>query len=136
MKKSLEPFPINDINGVDWLFTDTLINSEVLLNQGENLEKDIFKGGYLAKVLWHTVDMNGYVIGHHHEDPQFNTVLYEVEFDNGKTRPYAAKVIANNIYWKVDQFGRRDLIFLRDYWPQERQQMIRCEERWSIHYYK
>lgn len=70
--------PENDVHSINCLLTDALINSKVLLNQGENLEKDIFKGNCFAIALCYDIDENRYVVGHHHEDPQFSTVLDEV----------------------------------------------------------
>ena len=36
-----------------------------------------------AKVVGHLTDENGDIIGHPNEDPNLNTVMYEVEFPDG-----------------------------------------------------
>ena len=52
--------------------TDTLINAEVLLPQGEGL--------VAAKVIRRSLDEDGKLIGKHNDMPMFNTMLYDVDF--------------------------------------------------------
>ena len=77
--------------------TDTLINAEVLLPQGEAKS--------LAKVVRRAVDEKGRVIGTHNDDPILNTLVYECEFPDGTTKEYAANVIAQNILYESDADG-------------------------------
>lgn len=89
-------FPDDDEFPFDFFnvsLTDGLINSEVLVHQGENM--DWGKGPKVkAKVVGHLTDTNGDIIGQHNEDPSKNTVMYEVEFADGTRKPYTANIIA------------------------------------------
>ena len=76
---------------------DKLIGAEVLLPQGE--------AESLARVVRWCVDSNGKITGSYNDNPVLNTLLYEVEFPDGSTKPYAANVIANNIFEQVDIYG-------------------------------
>ena len=76
------------------LVTDTLIQAEVLLPHGEELLG--------AKVIRHTLDENGKVMGKPSDNPILNTLMYDVELPDGTIRPYSASVIADNIYAQVD----------------------------------
>ena len=42
---------------------------------------------------------------------ELNTLMYEVEFPDGEIRPYAAKVIADNIWAQTDPDGQPYVIF-------------------------
>ena len=77
--------------------TDTLINAEILLPQGEER--------VLAKVLRRSVDENGRVIGQFNDNPILNTLVYDVELPDGTVKEYAANVIAEQILDQVDQEG-------------------------------
>ncbi len=52
------------------LLTDVLISAEVLLPQGKDLQ--------VAKVLRHSLDENGKVMGAFNEHPLLNTLVYDV----------------------------------------------------------
>jgi hypothetical protein len=97
--------PENDVQELNISLTDALINAEVSLHQGEDAVP------VQAKVLRHLVDEHGNVIGNANINPILNTIMYEVEFPDGEVRPYAANVIADNIYSQVDNDGRRSFIF-------------------------
>ena len=81
---------------------ETLIQAEILLPHGEELLAD--------KLIQHTLDENGKVMGKRSENPMLNTLMYDVEFSDGTIRPYAANVIADNIYDQVDSEGIRTKI--------------------------
>jgi hypothetical protein len=98
--------PENDISALNISLVDALINAEVSLHQGEESTEAV-----QAKVLRHLVDEHGNVIGNANVNPILNTIMYEVEFPDGEVRPYAANVIADNIYSQVDNDGRRSFIF-------------------------
>ena len=55
-------------------------------------------------------DKNGNLIGHANKDINLNTIMYEVEFDDGQCAAYAANVIAQEIYSSVDAEGRKEAI--------------------------
>ena len=46
-------------------------------------------------------------MGKHSDNPIPNTLMYDVEFPDGKIRPYTENVIADNIYAKADSEGIR-----------------------------
>ena len=71
------------------LFTDTLINAEVLLQAEDSAA--------IAKVMQRCVDDKGRVVGDYNENPLLNTIMYECEFGDGTTKAYAANTIATNI---------------------------------------
>ena len=47
----------------------------------------------------------GQEIGTYNENPMIDTMKYEVEFQDGTIKEYAANVIADNIYAQVDHEG-------------------------------
>ena len=47
----------------------------------------------------------GQEIGTYNENPMMNTMIYEVEFQDGTVKEYTANVIADNIYAQVDREG-------------------------------
>ena len=81
------------------LVTDTLIQTDALLPHGEEI--------LAAKVICHTLDENGKVMGKHSDNPILNTLMYDVEFPDVTIHPYSANVISNNIYAQVDSEGIR-----------------------------
>lgn len=78
--------------------------------QTEKSEEYVAKSECLATILQRTVVENWNVVIHYHEDPKFKTGLFEMEVIAGIVRPYAANVIVDNIFWKVNQIVRRNLI--------------------------
>ena len=74
-------------------FYDILINAEVLLPQGEEMTN--------AKVIRRSEGEQG----QYDENPLLNTILYDVEFDDGTVKQYAANTIAMNMYDQVDRDG-------------------------------
>ena len=61
------------------------------------------------------MDEDGKVIGEYNDMPIFNTKLYDVEFPGGAIKPYAANVIADNIYDQVDSEGSNIVKSIDDY---------------------
>ena len=83
-------------------FTDILLNTEVLLPQGEEMKR--------AKVTRRSKDQDGDLIGTYDANPLLNTMVYDVEFDDGTVREYGANIIAQNMYAQVDENGRSQSI--------------------------
>ena len=84
------------------MFTDTLINAEVLL-QADN-------SAAIAKVMWRSVDDEGRVVGDYNENPLLNMIIYECEISDGTTKAYAANTIPTNIYMESDADGHSILL--------------------------
>ena len=83
-------------------FTDTLINTEVLLTAGDSAA--------IAKVMRRCVDDEGKVMGNYDLNPLLNMMMYECEFGDGTTKAYAANTIASNIYQESDADGYSNLL--------------------------
>jgi hypothetical protein len=83
-------------------FTDTLINTEVLLQAGNSAA--------IAKVMQRCVDDEGKVVGNYDSNPLLNTMMYECEFGDGTTKAYAANTIASNIYQESNADGHSSLL--------------------------
>ena len=64
-----------------------------------------------ARVKKRHRDEEGQITGTYSDNPIVNTLLYDVEFDNGSTREYAANVIAANLYEQVDCDGYNHSMF-------------------------
>ena len=94
-----DPVNHNSVPIFENSFGDTLINAEVLLPQGENLQK--------ARVKKRQIGLDGNEIGAYSSNPMLNTLIYEVEYPDGSIRDYGANVIAENIYSQVDEHGYR-----------------------------
>ena len=77
--------------------TDLLLNAKVFLPQGEELKS--------ATVKCRSRDDNGDVVGEYDPNPYLNTLVYDVEFNDGTVREYSANVIAQNMYEQVDSEG-------------------------------
>ena len=77
--------------------TDRWIHAEVTLPQGENMHS--------AKVIGRSKDSDGNIVGTYDDNPYANTMVYDVEFDNGEVKEYAANVIAESMYAQVDADG-------------------------------
>jgi hypothetical protein len=75
-------------------FTDTLINTEVLLQAGDSAA--------IAKAMQRFVGDDGKVVGNYDLNPLLNTMMYECKFGDDTTKAYAANTIASNIYQKSD----------------------------------
>ena len=76
---------------------DQLLNTEVLMQQGDHMRR--------AKVTGRTLDENGRAIGTHNDNAYLNTSIYDVEFPNGEVKAYAANIIAENMLNQCDDDG-------------------------------
>ena len=77
-----KPIIINDV-------VERFINAEVRVPEGEQL--------LLGKVVGLVYDKDGKRIGNPHDNPFLNTVLYDVQLEDGTSRAYGANVIAENM---------------------------------------
>ena len=77
--------------------TDNLINLELLLPHGEEMQP--------ARVVKRHKGEDGTIKGTYSDNPIANTILYDVEFNDGSVREYSANVIAENLYDQVDADG-------------------------------
>ena len=109
----VEPYFMQENNVIDMNISlvDAFMNAEVLLPQGE--ESEGYEGSSLvkAKVIHQFCDEDGNVMSNTNIQPELNTLMYELEFPDGEIRPYAANVIADNIWVQVDPEGLRYVIF-------------------------
>ena len=58
-----------------------------------------------GKVVRCAMGPDGKVTGTYYDNPILNTVLYNIEFQDGQVREYAANVIAENMLTQVDSDG-------------------------------
>lgn len=66
----------------------------------------------MGTVKQKTLDDNVMLVGTYSENPILNFILYEVEFPDGTTKPYAANMIAQNIiHDTADSDGHRSRSF-------------------------
>ena len=59
----------------------------------------------VAKVARRILDEDENLVGTYSENPILNTLIYDVEFTYGATKPYAANIISENIHNSVDSDG-------------------------------
>ena len=64
-----------------------------------------------GKVVRRMTDQDGNLVGEYDKNPLKNTAVYEVEFENGMVREYAANAIAEAIYSQCDAEGWRYTAF-------------------------
>jgi hypothetical protein len=98
-KRSLPNDPV-DASGkavFEQPFYDAMINAEVLLPQGEKMTS--------AKVKGRHKNSDGDITGTYDSNPLLNSMLYDVEFEDGAIKQYAANTIAQNMYAQVDADG-------------------------------
>ena len=76
---------------------DTLIKAELMLPH-DGLQRP-------ARVRGRSTNSDGSLTGTYNDNPLMNTMTYEVEFDDGAVKEYAANVIAENILMQVDEEG-------------------------------
>ena len=91
---------VNNCSVLHISLVNVLVNTEVLLPQGE--ESNGYENSNLVKVkvIRHFCDEDGNIIGNVNIRPQLNTLMYEVEFPDGKIKPYAANIIAKTYILK------------------------------------
>ena len=61
----------------------------------------------VAKFSRRILDEYGKLVGTYSVNPRLNTLIYDVEFLDGATKPYAANIIAENIHNSVYSGGHR-----------------------------
>ena len=74
-----------------------VINSEVLIPHEETQQ--------MAKIICHTININGNIIETFDENPVLNLLVYDAEFTDGAVNHYAAIVIAENELSQVESSG-------------------------------
>lgn len=76
---------------------DTMINAEVLLQQGEEY--------VTCKIIGRSTGPDGKTHGKYDENPYLNSIMYDVEMPDGQVKEYCANVIAQNMLAQVDPDG-------------------------------
>ena len=76
---------------------DKILNAEVSLQLGEDIT--------VGKVTKRALGPDGTVAGTYDDNPCLNTMIYEVEFQDGQLKEYAANIIAENMLTQVDDDG-------------------------------
>ena len=76
---------------------DRLINSEVSLQLGDERA--------IGKVSRRALTPEGHEVGRYDENPYLNSIVYEVEFEDGQMQEYSANLIAENMLTQVDSDG-------------------------------
>ena len=82
--------------------SDTLINSEVLLPQGEELVEATVKGRHVNEI--------GQVLGRYHPNPTLNSIVYDVAFPDGAIKQCAANTIADALYSTINIDGKSETV--------------------------
>ena len=83
--------------------TDRLLNNKVYLHQGEIMQ--------VANFARRILDEDGKIVGTYSDNPMLNTLMYNMEFPDGATKPYADNMIADIIHNSVDFDGHRSRPF-------------------------
>jgi hypothetical protein len=81
---------------------DNLIKAEILLQQGDKMQ--------LGEVIRRSVDDSGKTIGTYSDNPKMNSIIYEVEFNDGELKEYAANILAENMLSQIDDEGQNILL--------------------------
>jgi hypothetical protein len=76
---------------------DTILNTELKLPNGDSYKP--------AKAFRQTIIYKGTTRGSSHQQPELNTMAYNVEFDNFLVKEYTAKVIAGELFAQTDEEG-------------------------------
>ena len=76
---------------------DKLINAEVLLQHGDTMQT--------GKVIQRSIGAEGTTLGSYDDNPFLNSIIYDVEFDDGTVKEYGANIIAENNLTQVDSDG-------------------------------
>ena len=64
-----------------------------------------------ARVKKRLKDNQGRPIGIASENPILDTIMYEVEYQDGHTAAFSANLIAENLFSQVDEEGNRSVLF-------------------------
>ena len=81
------------------LLIDRLLNNQVYLPQGDSTT--------VSKFARRILDEDGKLVGTYSDNTMLNTLMYDVEFSDGATKPYAADIISENIHNSVDLAGHQ-----------------------------
>ena len=73
---------------------DKLINAEVKLQLGENIQTD--------KLVKRAIGPDGVTVGVYDDNPKLNCIIYDAKFLDGKVRDYFANIIAENMLTQVN----------------------------------
>ena len=76
---------------------DKIINAELMLPHGKAMRP--------AKVIGRSIGPDGNNIGSYHDELVFNSLVYDVEFDDGTVKEYAANIISENLLAQIDDEG-------------------------------
>ena len=76
---------------------DTMLNTELMLPNGDSYKQ--------AKVVRRTIGSDGTTHGSYHQQPELNTMTYDVEFGDGLVKEYTANVIADELFAQTDDAG-------------------------------
>ena len=66
----------------------------------------------VANVAQRILYEDGKLVGTYSDNPMLNTLMYDVKFPDGATKPYSDNMIAENIYNSVNSDGHRSLDFV------------------------
>ena len=83
--------------------TDRLLHNQVYLPQGESMQ--------VTKVSRIILYEDGKLVGTYSDNPMINTHMYDVEFLDSATKPYAANMISENIHNSVESDVHRSKPF-------------------------
>lgn len=76
---------------------DTMIHRELMMPQGDSYKP--------AKVSRRTIGPDGASQGTYNPRPELNTMIYDVEFEDGMVKEYSANVIADELFAQTDEAG-------------------------------
>ena len=80
-----------------------LLNQQPMFDRYLNLE--IYDANGKGKVVQRVTNQDGRALGTYDDHPAMNTMMYEIEYDDGSVREYGATAIAENILAQVDEDG-------------------------------
>ena len=61
----------------------------------------------VSKFFRRILDEDGKLVGTYSDNPILNTLMYDVDFPDGATKPYAANMIDDNIHNSMDLDGHQ-----------------------------
>ena len=76
---------------------DNYVQAELQLPNGERMDR--------ARVIRRHRNAGGNLIGNRNDNPILDTRVYDVEFNDGSIKQYAANIIAENMFSQVDADG-------------------------------
>ena len=109
--KSDESFDKTDESALQYNMEDTVNYNGQLLDQQPSYDKLLnaevkmqLEDGQKSsgKIKQQTLGPNGRVSGTYHDNPYLNTLLYDVEFDDGTVKEHTANIIAEHIILQCD----------------------------------